>query len=74
MGREAHLVDTVGRSAAIDLSLSGRVVDAASAREIGLVSRVVEQPRAVAHEIADNDHDAVRAITEAQRLNPSSVQ
>lgn len=61
-GGTGRLVDTVGRSAAMDLSLSGRVVDAEAAREMGLVSRVVDDPRAVAREVADNDHDAVRAI------------
>ena len=35
------LVDTVGRSAASELILSARVIDAAEARQLGLVHRVV---------------------------------
>jgi len=61
-GGTGRLVETVGKSAAMDLSLSGRVLDTDEAAQIGLVSRVVEDPETVAHEIAANDHDAVRAI------------
>jgi len=61
-GGTGRLVDAVGTSAAMDLSLSGRVLDADEALRTGLVSRVVDDPRTVAEEIADNDADAVRAI------------
>jgi len=61
-GGTGRLVDIVGKSAAMDLSLSGRVLDVDEAQRIGLVSRIVDDPRAVAAAIAANDHDAVRAI------------
>lgn len=61
-GGTGRLVDTVGTSAAMDLSLSGRVLDADGAERIGLVSRIVDEPRTAADEIAANDADAVRAI------------
>jgi len=61
-GGTGRLVDTVGRSAATDLSLSGRVLDAEAALRVGLVSRVVDDPVAVARAVADNDAGAVRAI------------
>ena len=61
-GGTGRLVETVGRSVATDLSLSGRVLAAEEALRVGLVSRVVEDPLAVASEVADNDADAVRAI------------
>lgn len=47
---------------AADLALSGRVVDAAEARRIGLVSRVVDDPRSVAEEVATNEPDALAAL------------
>jgi enoyl-CoA hydratase/carnithine racemase len=46
----------------MDFALSGRVIDAAEARRIGLVSRVVDDPRAVAEEIATNEPDALVAL------------
>ncbi|QGA81434.1 enoyl-CoA hydratase/isomerase family protein [Halomicrobium sp. LC1Hm] len=61
-GGTDRLVDTVGRSVAMDLSLSGRVVDADEALRVGLVSRIVDDPLAVAHAVADNDAGAVRTI------------
>jgi enoyl-CoA hydratase/carnithine racemase len=61
-GGTARLPAIVGLGEAMDLELSGRTVDAAAASEMGLVSRVVEDPRAVAREIADNDGQAVRVL------------
>jgi len=61
-GGTGRLVDIVGEGVAMDLSLSGRVLDADEAVRIGLVSRVLDDPRTVAHEIAATDADAVRAI------------
>ena len=61
-GGTVRLPAVVGRGEAMDLALSGRPVGATEARRMGLVSRVVEDPRAVALEIAGNDADAVRAV------------
>jgi len=62
-GGTRRLPAAVGATHAADLSLSGRTVDAETAREIGLVSRVVAEPRAVAEEIAANDAAALRELT-----------
>ncbi|MFC3477486.1 enoyl-CoA hydratase/isomerase family protein [Halobacterium litoreum] len=61
-GGTRRLREAVGATHAADLSLSGRTVDAADARETGLVSRVVDDPRAVADEIAGNDAAALREL------------
>jgi len=71
-GGTARLPDVVGRGVAADLALSGRVLDAEEARAVGLVSRVVDDPRAVADEVAANDADAVRAVAELVR-NPADI-
>ncbi|MEZ3115442.1 enoyl-CoA hydratase/isomerase family protein [Halobaculum sp. MBLA0147] len=61
-GGTHRLPAIVGPSLAADMLLSGRVVDAETAREAGLVSRVVEEPLAVARELAERPHDAVRRV------------
>lgn len=61
-GGTRRLPEAVGSADAADLSLSGRVVDAAEAHRMGLVSRVVGDPRRVVDEIAENDHDALREL------------
>lgn len=61
-GGTVRLPEIVGMGEALDLALSGRVVDAEAALRMGLVSRVVVDPRAVADELADNDAAALRAI------------
>lgn len=61
-GGTVRLPEVVGRGEAADLALSGRVVDAEEALRMGLVSRVVEEPRAVAEEVADNDPAALRRV------------
>ncbi len=61
-GGTTRLPAIVGEGNALDLSLSGRTVDAEEALEMGLVSRIVSNPKAVAEEIATNDPAAVRAI------------
>jgi enoyl-CoA hydratase len=61
-GGTRRLRQAVGATHAADLSLSGRAVDAAEAKEMGLVSRVVDDPRQVADEIAANDPDALREL------------
>jgi enoyl-CoA hydratase/carnithine racemase len=70
-GGTRRLRDAVGTSHAADLSLSGRTVDAETARDIGLVSRVVSDPRAVADEIAENDAAALRELTQLLRIEGS---
>ncbi|ELZ33550.1 enoyl-CoA hydratase/isomerase family protein [Halorubrum tebenquichense] len=47
---------------ALDFALSGRVLDAEEARRTGLVSRVVDDPRSVADEVAAGESDALAAI------------
>lgn len=70
----ARLAQLVGREHAAELLFTGRVVDAAEAREIGLVSRVVEHAqlldvaRALAQEIAANPPLAVRQLKAGLRL------
>jgi enoyl-CoA hydratase/carnithine racemase len=61
-GGTVRLPSVVGPGDAMDMALSGRVVDAREARRMGLVSRVVEEPRAVAHEVADNDAAALSTL------------
>jgi len=61
-GGTRRLRRAVGATHAADLSLSGRTVDAEAAREMGLVSRVVDDPEKVAEEIASNDPDALREL------------
>jgi enoyl-CoA hydratase/carnithine racemase len=61
-GGTARLPEVVGYGEAMDIALSGRVLDAEEARRTGLVSRVVEEPRRVADGIAGNDADAVRTV------------
>ncbi|SDM98942.1 Enoyl-CoA hydratase/carnithine racemase [Halogranum gelatinilyticum] len=52
---------------ALDFALSGRVVDAAEANRLGLVSRVVDDPKAVAEEVAANKADALRVVKARMR-------
>jgi len=61
-GGTRRLPRAVGESHALDLSLSGRTVDAHEAKTMGLVSRIVEDPRAVASSIAEHDRGALRRI------------
>jgi len=60
-GGTARLPRVVGEGVALDLACSARVVDADEALATGLVSRVVDDPAAVAREVADNDPAAVAA-------------
>lgn len=61
-GGTVRLPRVVGEGVAMDLSLSGRVLDAEAARRVGLVSRVVESPRRVAEDLLDSDPAALRVI------------
>ena len=70
LGRLASLV---GRDAAAELLFTGRIVDAAEARELGLARRVVPHDellptaRGLAHEIAANPPLAVQRIKQGLR-------
>lgn len=61
-GGTRRLTRAVGTADAADLSLSGRVVDAEEAYRMGLVSRIVTDPRRVADEITANDPSALREL------------
>jgi enoyl-CoA hydratase len=71
LGRLAQLV---GRETAAELLFTGRIIDAATARELGLVSRVVPHDElmptalALAREIAANPPLAVQRIKEGLAL------
>ncbi|PSQ34866.1 enoyl-CoA hydratase/isomerase family protein [Halobacteriales archaeon QS_9_70_65] len=74
-GGTARLPEVVGLGEAMDLSLSGRVIDAETARRMGLVSRVVDRPAAVAAELADNDLAAMRRLKRRLRdRRPAAAQ
>jgi len=66
-GGTDRLPAIVGEGNAMDLSLSGRIIDADEALRMGLLSRVVEEPLDVARTIAGHDPEAIRAITERLR-------
>jgi len=66
-GGTVRLPEVVGLGDAMDLSLSGRVIAAEEARRIGLVSRVLEEPRTVAEAVAANDPAALSHLTERLR-------
>ena len=66
-GGTARLPQVVGLGEAMDLALSGRVVDADDALRMGLVSRVVDDPHSVTDEIAANDPDALAVVKKRLR-------
>ncbi|USZ67209.1 enoyl-CoA hydratase/isomerase family protein [Halorussus salilacus] len=66
-GGTVRLPRIVGEGEALDLALSGRTVDAEAALRMGLVSRVTDDPGAVADELADNDPETLRTIAERVR-------
>jgi enoyl-CoA hydratase len=61
-GGTHRLPAIVGRGVAMDITLSGRVVDAEAALRMGLVSRILERPHAAATEIATADAQALRRV------------
>lgn len=61
-GGTVRLPRIMGEGDALDFALSGRVLDAEAALRTGLVSRVVDDPRAVADEIVAGESDALAAI------------
>jgi enoyl-CoA hydratase/carnithine racemase len=74
-GGTARLPEVVGQGVALDIALSGRVLSADEACEVGLLSRVVENPRRVAEEIAENDASALAVIKERIRdTSPRETQ
>jgi len=70
-GGTHRLPAAVGRADAFDLALTGRTLDARAAHRAGLVSRVTDDPRAVAETIADHDPAAVR--TTVRRLRDDAT-
>lgn len=74
-GGTVRLPRTVGSACAMDLALSGRAIDAKEARRMGLISRIVDDPFEVAHEIAANDHRALTLLKKRIRDDaPASEQ
>jgi enoyl-CoA hydratase/carnithine racemase len=63
-GGTIRLPRTVSAADAADIALSGRSVDAEEALRMGLVSRVVDDPRDVAEEVAGNKADALAVVKE----------
>ncbi|AUV83226.1 enoyl-CoA hydratase/isomerase family protein [Salinigranum rubrum] len=68
-GGTVRLPRIVGEGEALDFSLSGRVVDADEALRMGLVSRVVEDPRVVATDLADGAPDALAVVKQRVRAD-----
>ncbi|WP_323674727.1 enoyl-CoA hydratase/isomerase family protein [Halorubellus sp. PRR65] len=66
-GGTARLARVCGEGDAMDLALSGRTVDATDAHRMGLVSRVVDEPRAVAEELAAHPPDALATLKRRMR-------
>lgn len=62
-GGTHRLPAVVGPTVAADLTLTGRTVDAATARQVGLVSRVVDDPLAVATTVADAPTDTLARLS-----------
>lgn len=71
-GGTARLPRIVGLGEAMDLALTGRVIDAREAHRMGLVSQITDDPLAVARSIATHDSDVLRTIT--ARLRDSASQ
>ncbi|WP_372912520.1 enoyl-CoA hydratase/isomerase family protein [Salinigranum sp.] len=72
-GGTVRLPRIVGEGEALDFSLSGRVVDADEAHRMGLVSRVVDDPRAVAADLAAGAHDALAVVKERVRAREADA-
>ncbi|WP_435333936.1 enoyl-CoA hydratase/isomerase family protein [Haloarchaeobius sp. TZWWS8] len=66
-GGTVRLPRVLGEGEAMDLALSGRVIGAEEARRMGLVSRIVDDPREVADEVATNEPDALAVLKRRMR-------
>jgi enoyl-CoA hydratase len=66
-GGTHRLPNIVGQSNAIDLTLSGRVIDSEEALRMGLVSRIVATPRSVAEEIASAEQETLSRLKPLMR-------
>ncbi len=73
-GGTARLPEIVGLGDAMEFSVTGRELSAEEARRIGLVSRIVERPETVAHEIANNDPGALAVLKERLRDTASKAE
>ncbi|QCS43929.1 enoyl-CoA hydratase/isomerase family protein [Natrinema versiforme] len=61
-GGTVRLPRVLGEGNALEFALSGRSVDAEEALRMGLISRLEDEPRSVAEEIAGNADDALAAL------------
>ncbi len=66
-GGTVRLPEVVGVSHGLDIALSGRTVSAVEAADIGLVSRIVEEPKAVAKTISHKPARSLRVIKQRLR-------
>lgn len=73
-GGTARLPRIVGEGNALDLSCSGRVIDAEEALRMGLISQVVEDPRSVVENLLSNDAAAMRAVKHRIRDTASTEE
>ncbi len=73
-GGTVRLPEVVGLGDAMEFSVTGRELDAEEARRIGLVSRLVERPDAIAREIAENDPAALAVLKERLRDTSSRAE
>lgn len=66
-GGTVRLPRVVGLGEAMDLALTGRVVDAEEALRMGLLSQVLDSPRTVAETVAGHDPAALSTVVERLR-------
>ncbi len=61
-GGTIRLPRILGTGDALEVTLSGRTVDAEEALRMGLISRIEDDPRVVAESVATNAHDALELV------------